>query len=726
MSLEKILLKINQWGAGAILVAPILMSSKFIFPFVQLKNIYFRGLILILLVTLIWYILESGRLAGKKNYVLYGFILFGLSATIASIAGVNFANSWRGNFERMDGLFHWWLLIVYFVLLINVFRRMKDWLWLFRVSLLTAAALSLVGFFGHGWLIHDNEWSRIGNSAFLGLYMLWNLVFGILAWLNDESKGWRYFYIFSLVFNMLVLLGAASRAPIVGLALGVLTAVVLTWRGSAKKYKIIIGSLAMAVVILGGASWVYRDAGVVKKINFLNRLTHISRQDATTNSRLLVWQSSWQSFKERPILGYGPNNFAYGLNKYYNPKVGEQWFDRAHNFIFDYANTIGLVGLISYLAICAAAFYNIYLIRKEQRIKAAVMAGSLVAYLTTLLFVFDTINTWLPALVFFGFVSSVGGRDKDDRLKFSVPDWSYYPLLAGAIIVTIFGLYGGVVKPARANLLMAKAYQYSVDDYQKSLNYYQQALAEATMGEREIVLQENRYALEAIRDEKFDLKAKKTIFEQAEKDSLALLQKEPHELQVRMVLAQTYLTYAPLNSFYTGEVTSLLQNNLGDSVKRVEMYFMLAQAKALQGDNEGTIEWLEKAYAACNEVDSVYENLMLLYARVKNQEKLDQTAQEYINKFANLSAEQYRKVGQYYFQVGELDKSEEILRERAIPRDPDSWRSYVSLASIYEQKKEYARAVEYLEGVLAEHPNWPSDVQKTVSDYRDELASREP
>jgi len=724
MKLEKVLLKINQWGAGAILVAPILVSSSFIFPFVQLKNIYFRSLVLILLVTLVWYIIESGKLAGKRNYTLGAMIVLGLVTTAASVFGLNFFNSVWGNFERMDGLFNLWLLIIYFILLINVFRKTNEWLWLLRISLLTSLLTAIIGLFKNGWLMSDNEWSNLGNSAFLGLYMLLNLVLGLVALLSDKAKSWRYFYILALAVDVLVLLGTASRAPVVGLVFGALVTAILLWKGSTKKYKLTVGGIAVILVILGGLVWTYRDSTAIGKVKFLSRLAHISRQDATTNSRLLVWQSSWQSFLERPILGYGPNNFIYGLNKYYDPRAEEQWFDRAHNFVFDYANTAGILGLLSYLGIFGAAFYQAFLIRKKEKTKGSIVIGCLVAYLTTLLFVFDTINTWLPALVLFAYISFAARENENDYTKFYMADWGYYPVLAIVIILAVLGGYNGVIKPVRTNLLMAEAYKYSAADYKKTMELYHQAMMVGGIGEREIVLQENRYVLDALNNDQFNLQAKKAIFEQAEKDSLALLKKDPRELQVRLALAQTYLAYAKLNTFYIEETVNLLQEHITDSPKRVEIYFMLAQAKVLGNDYLAAIDWLERAYQAANEMDSVYENLMTLYAYTKNQVKLDQVAQEYIDKFPLLTAEQYRKVGQSYFQVGELAKAESIVRDRAIPREPENWMSYVSLASIYEQKKEYKKAAEYLSEVLNEHPNWADDVRATVEAYIGDLESK--
>jgi lipopolysaccharide biosynthesis regulator YciM len=144
---------------------------------------------------------------------------------------------------------------------------------------------------------------------------------------------------------------------------------------------------------------------------------------------------------------------------------------------------------------------------------------------------------------------------------------------------------------------------------------------------------------------------------------------------------------------------------------------MLAQANLLKGDYNQSIGWLEKAYQASDEVDSVYENLMLLYAKAGNRGQLARLAQEYMDKFKNLNLVQYRKVAQYYFQVGMYDESENILEEKVIPKNPDDWNNYTYLASIYEQKKEYKKAVEYLNGILEEHQDWPVEIKQSIEDY---------
>ena len=65
----------------------------------------------------------------------------------------------------------------------------------------------------------------------------------------------------------------------------------------------------------------------------------------------MIWNISWQGVKERPILGWGQDNFSFVFTKYYNPQMyaQEPWFDRSHNVFLDWLVAAGVVGLIAYL-----------------------------------------------------------------------------------------------------------------------------------------------------------------------------------------------------------------------------------------------------------------------------------------------------------------------------------------------------------------------------------------
>ena len=64
-------------------------------------------------------------------------------------------------------------------------------------------------------------------------------------------------------------------------------------------------------------------------------------------------------FKERPIFGWGPENFSIALEKHYLPQF-EVWYDRAHNVFFDYLTQTGILGLLSYLGIFATFYWQFF------------------------------------------------------------------------------------------------------------------------------------------------------------------------------------------------------------------------------------------------------------------------------------------------------------------------------------------------------------------------------
>jgi len=88
-----------------------------------------------------------------------------------------------------------------------------------------------------------------------------------------------------------------------------------------------------------------------------------------------------------------------------------------------------------------------------------------------------------------------------------------------------------------------------------------------------------------------------------------------------------------------------------------------------------------------------------------------------------LKSEKYRKVGEYYYVANLVDESEKVLISYAIPADVNYWRNYVSLASIYEGRGQFAEAIKILEQALNSHNGWPIDVRQTINDYMDSLKS---
>jgi len=120
----------------------------------------------------------------------------------------------------------------------------------------------------------------------------------------------------------------------------------------------LIGLMAVGLMIY------FRDTPFIKSLPG-SRIFQITLSAETWQHRTLMWQAAIKGWKERPIFGWGPENFIKIFDKhfpvkYFNPSAGfGAWFDRAHSIYFDYLAETGILGLLSYLSIFATFYWLI-------------------------------------------------------------------------------------------------------------------------------------------------------------------------------------------------------------------------------------------------------------------------------------------------------------------------------------------------------------------------------
>ena len=99
-----------------------------------------------------------------------------------------------------------------------------------------------------------------------------------------------------------------------------------------------------------------------------------------------------KGFKERPILGWGQENFNIVFNKHYNPLMDqEQWFDRTHNIILDWLIAAGILGALSYLSLFVAVLVLIWRRGTFTFVEKSILTGLFAAYFFHNMFVFDNL-----------------------------------------------------------------------------------------------------------------------------------------------------------------------------------------------------------------------------------------------------------------------------------------------------------------------------------------------
>jgi O-antigen ligase/Tfp pilus assembly protein PilF len=714
---NKTIEKIKLWLLGLTLFIPLFVSDGFFFPFISLKNFIFRFLVLLLALLASYNFFVDGKIGGKKIYIWYAWLIFLGVQILATIFGVNPYHSFWGNYERMDGLLNIIFLTLYFWVLISTLKIRNNWLWFFKVSLLSSWCVMFFMFLhlcGIQGSFFSNA-STIGNTAFLGSYLMINFFITAIIYYLDKSKKIHIFCVVTAIALVISILLNASRGSILGLLLGIFVwAIFYSWSQS-KKIKYIFFSCIFLTILFSGLVLNQKNSPWVQNTLFLKRLASISRSDFSTNNRLLTWHVTYKAFKDRPILGYGPENIIYGINKYYNPDITEQWFDKAHSFIFDYLGSSGILGLLAYLFIFVAAGFSLRKLKSKDFHLSIIILALIVAYLFSNLFVFDTINTWIliiAVLAFLGVFSHDNEQEYFWYLSKGIKKFGnlfFYISIIGVILVT----YNILWLPAKANTMSIDAVRNYVIDPNKVLELYKQSLAYNIYGNSEITSQLTKYSLQTLDNKDFSFQLQKQIFEEAEKSSLEVLKKDPHDVRTRLILAQLYQKYASFNDFYINESIDIINSNITDSPNRLEIYTILAQGYYLKKDLAKSMEYLDKILTISQRRESDYLNAINIALQLKDYTKMNGYIDQFNQHFPMASSESYRLIGKYYFEAGLTDKAEMTLIEKAIPSNPDNPSVYISLASIYESRKEYQKAIDYLNSISLTHPNW----EETINGY---------
>jgi len=251
----------------------------------------------------------------------------------------------------------------------------------------------------------------------MAVYMLLNA--GIAAYLFFSARARKaaragflnWYYPILAVFFSFLLIETATRGTILGLVGGIMLALLVYavfGKGQSIGSRRISGGAVSLLVILGVAFVLLRHQPFIQKNPILGRMASISLSSDETTARLYVWSMALSGFVERPVLGWGQENFNYIFNANYNPKLWnqEQWFDRAHSVYLDWLTASGTIGLLSYLSLYFLFLYAVW----KSSLSAAeksVLSGLLAGYAIHNAFVFDNLASYVLFFALLAFAASL-------------------------------------------------------------------------------------------------------------------------------------------------------------------------------------------------------------------------------------------------------------------------------------------------------------------------------
>ncbi|HTK33045.1 MAG TPA: O-antigen ligase family protein [Candidatus Paceibacterota bacterium] len=479
---------------------PLIVENSFFFPFITGKAFYFR--ILVELAFAAWVVLAciDAKYRPKWNALTLVVSVFAIVTLAADLLGVNPLRSLWSNFERMEGwivIAHLWMFYMVTAHTLGVVdsgkRLWRNWM---NVSLVASFLVACYGIAQLvGWAdIHQGS-SRIdaslGNAAYMAVYMLISAGFAVFLFLESKTRRvavvarqandsasrivsdiikafdlslLEWLYAAAAVLFSFLLIETATRGTVFGLMGGVMLALFLYAILAAKEYKksrMFAAGIIVLIIAISGALWLARDTVFVQKSPVLSRLTSITLSEIQTQGRAYIWPMAIKGSLERPVLGWGQENFNYIFNANYNPAMysQEQWFDRAHSVYLDWLVASGYVGLLAYLALYVFFLLAVWKSNLTIAEKSA-LTGLLAGYAIHNIFVFDNLASYVSFFALLGFAGSlkastaVVSAKPPREISSDVVEYVVAPV---AIIVLIFGVYMLNVRPIQENTRLIAA-----------------------------------------------------------------------------------------------------------------------------------------------------------------------------------------------------------------------------------------------------------------------------
>jgi len=477
---------------------PFLVYSSFFFPFITSKAFTWRIIVEIVFAAWILLALLDAEYRPKLSIILYSVLGFLAIIGLADIFGVAPIKSFWSNFERMEGFITLLHLGMFFLVISSVFKEI-DWQrwWNFSLAasflMVLYCVLQLIGLktINQGGVRVDGT---LGNAIYLAVYMLFHIfIASLFMWREWKNVSLRWIYGLLILSQATILYYTATRGAILGLLGGVLVIAVLNIRNKQNRFvrKMSMATLIGLIFLLGGFMGL-KDSNFIKNSPVLSRFSSLTTAEIKTQGRYFVWPMALKGFKERPILGWGQENFSYVFQEHYSPEMYklEPWFDRAHNIFLDWAVSGGLLGLISYLFLYVALLWVIWKSAGFSHTEKSILTGLVAAYFFHNFFVFDHLISYI---LFFSLLAYVHFKNSGEILwERSMTEIQVRNIALPAVsVLLVLSLYFVNIKPIMTNAFLIKALKslQTPGETMSAIQYFQRARGASHLGRPEMVEQ---------------------------------------------------------------------------------------------------------------------------------------------------------------------------------------------------------------------------------------------
>ncbi len=683
---------------ATVLTPFIVTPSWYLFPYVFGKTIFYRVVIEVALALgAVLFAVRSYKSDRTnqtnqtdrtylKSPLLILIFLFFAAAAVSTLLAPDLSHAFFGDVERGEGFFGLFHYLIFLVLALTFFNK-RDWLIFFGGLSVVAVIVSF-----YAWLQYfgvtdfpfslkssTQPGSFTGNPAFLSSFLIISLASLVFLFQEIKTKSWRIALVLGGLFVTATVFITAIRGAALGVAAGLLALALcyLFSESVSKKTRRAAGAVVLLLLVFGIGFWFTKNAAVWRSVPVLHRFARVSLENPSVATRLIGLKVSGEAFLDRPVFGWGPENYNVAYNANYDPAYSyyaEDWFDRAHNKIAEVGVTYGGVGLVLYLGILGLTFA---MIRKRP-----FLVGIFAAYVVQNLFLFDNIVSYIPLFAFWGYLifesRPIGPISPISPIG---PVKLISPIIAVAVLAGVaYSLYNWHYVPVRQARIYATVVRAKVgdkilaasDDFLYPYNFLQPTLraqfadmiydnnlfkilafrplvlkAAAALEETAALEQEPRQYVRLVEIYNELAKQDEKYFEKSEPFTRKALEFSPNR---QGLLYHLSFTLAGLGRF--DEAVAINRQALSLDPRLYKSVYQLGIALSLLADSPGRLgtaegnaaraeakENLDKAWEMAKENDYLFfqsydfRNLISIYARWKEFRRAAEVLEAAVNRF---------------------------------------------------------------------------------------------
>ena len=399
---------------------------------------YSKMVFLIIISMIMLTLMGFKRLARKQHIkICLPLALFLLWVLVSLFFAKDRAVAFHGYPLRWQGFVAYFCYAVVFTFIVNMVKK-KDIgkiLTAYFIAVSISAIHSIVNYYGieplniitktffDARIVPEISRGTLGNRNTAGAFFAIPTVMALVLFLKSKSKKRNILYYFYLVLSYAALLVSLTRIAWLG-TIGAIVLVIWVFRNNfkehLKKFLLVAVTFTVILIILDFSG----DGRIVSRYYSMKaqiKKAYEGDLEQFGTSRFFIYGKAFKVIAEHPIVGTGPDCFAYysviTREEYEeHPELkGVGYFDKVHSEYLEYAATMGIPALIFYLWFLLSIF--IPWIKKRKEISPEILAIllGLTGYLLQACFNFGAISTLPGVFALLGILKNTLKKEENNE-----------------------------------------------------------------------------------------------------------------------------------------------------------------------------------------------------------------------------------------------------------------------------------------------------------------------